>query len=433
MTIPDPTKDNPAQDNPVEAIHDYPALARKLTGVLFAAQALGSAGFIAAATVASIVGASLSGREAWAGLPSAAFLLGAALAAFVWGVVMDALGRRNGLVLGLLTGVIGSGVAAYAVVQGSFWLLLVGLPLMGSAQAALQLGRFAAAEVSPPALRGRAIANVVLGGTVGAIVGPLLIGPLGLLSARFGLPELTGAYAASAGMFVLALLVVGLLLRPDPLEVGLALARDYPETGAAGGAARPLGVILRQPAVVAAISSMVFAQVVMVMLMVITALHMTHHHHPLTSISAVISSHTFGMFAFSLLSGRLSDRWGRAPVILTGAGVLLLACLLAPLSPQVLPLAVALFLLGLGWNFCFVGGSSLLSDQLSAPERSRVQGVNDLLLGLASALGSLGSGFVFAAVGYAAMGVVGAVVSLLPLALTLRWLRRTRRPETVRA
>ncbi len=110
-----------------------------------------------------------------------------------------------------------------------------------------------------------------------------------------------------------------------------------------------------------------------------------------------------------------------------------MACLLAPLSPQVLPMAVALFLLGLGWNFCFVGGSSLLSDQLSSPERSRVQGVNDLLLGLASALGSLGSGFVFAAVGYAAMGVVGAVVSLLPLALTLRWLRRTRRPETVRA
>jgi len=407
-------------------------LARKLTWVLFTAQALGSAGFIAAATIASIAGAALSGHEAWAGVPSATFLLGAALAAFVWGVVMDALGRRNGLALGLLTGVVGASVAAWAVVQGSFGLLLVGLPLMGSAQAALQLGRFAAAEVSPPALRGRAIANVVLGGTVGAVMGPLLVGPMGRWSVGAGLPELTGAYLASAGMFVLALVVVSLLLRPDPRDLGreLALAED---SGAPPGPARPLGVILRQPAVVAAISAMVFGQAVMVMLMVITALHMTHHDHALTSISAVISSHTLGMYAFSVLSGRLTDRWGRAPVLLTGAGTLLLACLLAPLSPQVLPLAVALFLLGLGWNFLFVSGSSLLSDQLTAAERSRTQGVNDLLLGLASGAGSLGSGFVFAGVGYAAMGLVGAAVSLVPLALTVWWLRGTCRMGTAGA
>lgn len=397
--------------------------------MLFTAQALGSAGFIAAATVASIVGASLSGREAWAGVPSATFLLGAALAAFVWGVVMDALGRRWGLVLGLLTGVLGALLAAWAVVAGSFWLLLAGLPLMGSAQAALQLGRFAAAEVSPPALRGRAIANVVLGGTVGAVVGPLLIGPTGAWSVGAGLPELTGAYAVSAAMFALAGLVVFFLLRPDPLEVGRSLARRFPD-GTGGGSARPLGLILRQPAVVAAIGTVVAAQAVMTMLMVITALHMAHHQHALGSISAVISSHTFGMFAFSVLSGRLSDRWGRAPVMLSGGGVLLLACLLAPLSPQVLPLAVALFLLGLGWNFCFVGGSSLLSDHLAPSERSRVQGVNDLLLGLASALGSVGSGLVFAGVGYAAMGLTGALLSLAPLAVTLRWLsvRRAARP-----
>jgi len=399
-------------------------LARKLTWVLFTAQAFGSAGFIAAATIASVAGAALSGREAWAGVPSAAFLLGSALAAYLWGVVMDALGRRTGLVLGLWTGVLGALIAAWAIVQGSFGLLLVGLPLMGSAQAALQLGRFAAAEVSPPALRGRAISNVVLGGTVGAIMGPLLVGPMGVWSTQLGLPELTGAYAASAGMFVLALLVVFILLRPDPRDVGRQLALNATDT--ADTTARPLGVILRQPAVIAAVSAMVFGQVVMVMLMVITALHMSHHGHALTSISAVISSHTLGMYAFSVLSGRLTDRWGRAPVILAGAATLLLACLLAPLSPQVLPLAVSLFLLGLGWNFCFVGGSSLLSDNLSPAERSRTQGVNDLLLGLASATGSLGSGVVFAGVGYAAMGIVGAVVALLPLFLTLWWWRGSR-------
>ncbi len=341
-------------------------LARKLTWVLFTAQAFGSAGFIAAATIASVAGAALSGREAWAGVPSAAFLLGSALAAYLWGVVMDAFGRRTGLVLGLWTGVFGALVAAWAIVQGSFGLLLAGLPLMGSAQAALQLGRFAAAEVSPVALRGRAISNVVLGGTVGAIMGPLLVGPMGGWSLKLGLPELTGAYAASAGMFVLALLVVFVLLRPDPRDVGrLALGA----TEAVNiRPARPLGVILRQPAVVAAVSAMVFGQVVMVMLMVITALHMSRYGHPLTSIAAVISSHTLGMYAFSVLSGRLTDRWGRAPVILSGAGTLVLACLLAPLSPQVLPLAVSLFLLGLGWNFCFVGGSA--SCRITSPRRN---------------------------------------------------------------
>ena len=402
------------------------ALARKLTWVLFTAQAFGSAGFIAAATIASVAGAALSGREAWAGVPSATFLLGSALAAYLWGVVMDARGRRTGLVLGLLTGVLGALVAAWAIVQGSFGLLLVGLPLMGSAQAALQLGRFAAAEVSPPALRGRAISNVVLGGTVGAIMGPLLVGPMGVLSLRLGVPELTGAYAASAGMFVLAIGVVFALLRPDPRDVGRQLVLDAGEAKADTRVARPLSVILRQPAVIAAVSAMVFGQVVMVMLMVITALHMTHHGHALGSVSAVISSHTLGMYAFSVVSGRLTDRWGRAPVIVTGAATLVLACALAPLSPQVVPLAVALFLLGLGWNFCFVGGSSLLSDQLSSAERSRTQGVNDLLLNLASALGSLGSGVVFAGVGYAAMGLVGALVALLPLTLTFWWWRGSR-------
>jgi MFS family permease len=401
------------------------ALARKLTRVLFTAQALGSAGFIAAATIASVAGAALSGRETWAGVPSAAFLLGSALAAYLWGVVMDARGRRTGLVLGLWTGVFGALVAAWAIVVGSFWLLLAGLSLMGSAQAALQLGRFAAAEVSPRAQRGRAISNVVLGGAVGAILGPLLVGPMGRWSLQLGFPELTGAYAASAGMFVLALVVVFALLRPDPRDVGRLLALDA-ETEAQARTARPLGVIFRQPAVLAAVAAMVFGQVVMVMLMVITALHMTHHAHPLSSISAVISSHTLGMYAFSVVSGRLSDRWGRAPVIVTGAATLLLACLLAPLSPQMLPLAVSLFLLGLGWNFLFVGGSSLLADALSPAERSRTQGINDLLLGLASATGSLGSGVVFAGVGYAAMGLVGAGVALLPLLLTLWWWRGSR-------
>lgn len=398
--------------------------ARKITLTLLAAQAFGSAGFIASATIASIVGARLAGSESWAGLPSAVFLLGSALAAYGWGLAMDALGRRLGLGLGLMVGVLGAALASAGVIVASLGLALVGLLLMGSAQAALQLGRFAAAEVHPPALRGRAVATVVLGGTAGAVFGPLMVGPVGGLAERFGLPDLAGPYLASAAMFALAAGIVLLRLTPDPKTIAkrLAEAEGVP-AGAQAGAGRPLAQILRDPAVVTAITAMVSGQTVMVGLMVITALHMHHHHHPLTSISAVIASHTFGMYAFALVSGRLTDRWGRVPVITLGAALLGLSALAATLSPEVLPLAVALFGLGLGWNLLFVGGSALLSDRLAPLERSRTQGFNDGLIGLASALASLGSGAVLALAGYEALGVLGAALSLLPLGLGLLWWR----------
>jgi MFS family permease len=194
-----------------------------------------------------------------------------------------------------------------------------------------------------------------------------------------------------------------------------------------------LGQVLRQPGALVAVSAMVIGQMVMVMLMVITSLHMREHDHGLASISAVISAHTLGMFAFSVVSGRLADRWGRGPVILLGASLLVLAGLTAPLSPDVLPLAVSLFLLGLGWNLCFVGGSSLLSDQLRPEERGRTQGFNDLLIALGSAVGSLGSGVVFVSVGYGVMGAIGSALALVPLTMAAVWLRSlTSQPAAIR-
>jgi MFS family permease len=132
------------------------------------------------------------------------------------------------------------------------------------------------------------------------------------------------------------------------------------------------------------------------------------------------------MYAFSVLSGRLADRWGRGPVILTGAATLLLACLTAPLSPNVLPLAVSLFLLGLGWNFCFVGGSTLLADQLSPAERARTQGRNDLLVGLASATSVFSSGLIYDATSYTVISLMAGALSLIPLVMVLAWMRRER-------
>ncbi len=406
---------------------DYTRTARKITTLLFLAQSLGSAGFIAAFTVNAIVGADLSGRSALAGLPSAVYVLGGALAALGWGYTMDRIGRRNGLVSGLAVGVVGAGVAGSAVVMRSFPIFLGGLALMGIANAALQLGRFAAAEVHHPTERGRAISNVVLGGTAGAIFGPLMVGPTGQWARQAGLTELAGPYSVGLTLFAVAAVMLFLGLRPDPRDLGREIANLYPDALPHAGPARSLPQILREPGVVVAMGSVVFAQMVMTMLMVITSLHMKAHGHPLDAISLVITSHTIGMYAFSILSGRLTDRWGRGPVILAGSATMLLSCLLAPLSTDFWLLAIALFLLGLGWNFAYVGGSTLLADQLSPAERARTQGFNDLLLGLASATGSLGSGVVFATAGYGAMAAVGAVVSLIPLGLSLWWLQGRQR------
>ena len=411
---------------------DYARIAKKITVVLFLVQSLSSAGFIAIFTVNALVGAELSGWSALAGVPEAVRVLGQAFASLVWGYTMERIGRRRGLALGQVVGVIGSGMAGGAVIARSFPLFLVGLVLMGMARASADLGRFAAAEVHLPAKRGRAISNVVLGGTVGSVVGPLLVGPTGLWSLGVGFPELAGPYSVGLAFWGVAAILVFIGLRPDPRDVGRELARLNPHTVPHPDRTRALPEILRQPGVFVAIITVVFAQLVMVMLMVMTSVHMKVEHHPLTAVSLVISFHTLGMYAFSILSGRLTDRWGRGPVIILGSSILILSCLMAAPSTGLLPLTIALFLLGLGWNFAYVAGSTLLADQLSPTERAKTQGFNDLLLGFAAAAGSFGSGVMFAASGYGSLGLIAAAAALVPLGLAIWWQVRGRLAPSAR-
>jgi MFS family permease len=310
----------------------------------------------------------------------------------------------------------------FAIGASSLILFLIGMLLMGITNAVVVLGRFAAAEVNPPEKRGEAISQVVWGGTFGAVVGPLMVGPMGSFVKTFGMNELAGAYLATLIMFGMASIVVAIGLRPDPRELGKEIAARYPQQSS-HEKTRTLREIMRQPAALTALTAMVVGQVVMVGLMVITSLHMNHNQHGLTDISHVIQAHTIGMYAFSVVTGYLVDKWGRRTVILSGAGMLLLACIMAPLSPDVFPLAVALFFLGLGWNFCFVGGSTLLADQLSPAERSRTQGFNDLMVGLASAVASLGSGFIFAATSFTTISVVAGVLALIPFIMAIYRIR----------
>lgn len=399
---------------------------RKITRTLFLSQSLISAALITTGTVNSIAGAELSGVTAWAGIPATVFLVSTALGALSWGLLMERTGRRTGLGVGLLIGAAGGGLSGLALWKESFLFFLAGMALMGLGQAAMLLGRFAAAEVHPPEQRGRAIANVVLGGTVGSIAGPLLVAPAGVLAARIGVNQLVGPYGTAFVLFFIGAVVVWIWLRPDPMEIARKILSRAEEKDKPPEVREPLSAILSRPGVQVAILTMIIGQAVMVMIMVITSLHMKDLTHPLTSISLVISAHTFGMFAFSAVSGRLVDHIGREKVIMLGSAILILAGISAGLSPRVLPIAVSLFLLGLGWNLCFVGGSTLLTDHLSSGEQSRTQGVNDLFVGLASAIGSLGSGFVFAAVGFQVMGFIGAGFAVIPLGVAFWWSRNNR-------
>ncbi|MBL8055961.1 MAG: MFS transporter, partial [Anaerolineales bacterium] len=195
------------------------ALVRRLTRLLFFSQSLGSAGFIAGSTVGTLAGAALSGQTALAGLPGAIYLAGSALAAYPAARFMERLGRRAGLTAGFLLGLAGALGVGAAVLAHNFLFFLAAFAVMGAARGFTDLSRYAAAEMHAPAERGRAISLVVLGGTVGAILGPALVGPAGVLAERLGADQLAGPWFGSAALFGLGALVIAAFLRPDPSAV----------------------------------------------------------------------------------------------------------------------------------------------------------------------------------------------------------------------
>lgn len=394
---------------------------------LFLVQSLTSAAIIATATVASIIGAEISGIDALAGVPSAVVQIAGAPAAIIWGVLWDRTGRRWGLAIGMLVGLIGAFIALFGMRVDIFTILLIGMVGIGFVSAASKLSRFIAAEIYTPERRGRAISYVVMGGTVGAVLGPLLISPSGRIATSLGLSELAGVFIISILLYLLSFLISQWGLRPEPMELSKEINLQFDDQDASHEKARSLAELLRVPGIIVAVSVATLAQFVMVMIMGITSLYMKNNGGSLGQISIVFSAHTLGMFAFSLVTGRLADQWGRAQVIVSGALLLLAAVVIAPLSAQVPVMVTALFLLGLGWNLCFVGGSALLSDQLTPAERSRTQGINDLLVNLVSGFGSLGGGLLFAAVGYGILSMSGGLFVLITLGLAIWWYWSVRR------
>jgi MFS family permease len=219
------------------------------------------------------------------------------------------------------------------------------------------------------------------------------------------------------------------LLRPDPMELADESARIQPDSAAA----EPLGSVLRRPSVVAALVALVVGQFVMVLIMTMTPLHMTSHGHDLAAVGFVISAHTFGMFALAPISGRLTDRFGCTRIIYIGTAMLLVAGVLSAIAPadDQAVLVAALFLLGWGWNLGFVAGSALLTGGISITERTRVQGIADGLIWSTAAVASLGSGVILGVAGFAALGMIGAALVLLPVLVLVAAGRRV--PDRLQA
>jgi len=396
--------------------YDPPTLARLRTRTvrtLLASVALGSTGHIAAVTVATVVAADLTETSAWSGLPGAVVVLGAAAGSTLLSRVMARRGRRVGLTTGYVTSVIGAVIAAIGVISRSFPLFLIGSMLIGFGNSANQLSRYAAADMYEPSRRASALGIVVWGATVGAVLGPNLVAPAGSLAVAAGLPALAGAYLVPILLVGPAAILTFVRLRPDPYE--LADTSDTDEGELTPGTTS-LEWLFRRPHVPVAMVALIVGQVVMTLVMTMTPLHMSEHGHDLGAIGVVISAHVLGMYALSPVSGRLTDRFGSLPVIMSGLATIAASAVLAALAPPEggVLLLLALFLLGFGWSLGYVAGSALLTTGLSLPERTRLQGLTDALIWSSAAVASLASGLVVATAGYTALGLLGAALVILP-------------------
>jgi MFS family permease len=397
---------------------DLPAIRRRTVRTLLVTESLGSAGYYGGYAAASVLAVDLLRGDALTGVPTSCAVLGAALASVPLSRRMLRVGRRPGLVLGYTVGVAGAAIVIAAAALRSFPLLLPGMVLFGIANTSNHQARYVAGDVYPPERRGTAIGLIVWGSTVGAVLGPNLLAASGTVAGSIGLPESSGFFLLALGAFAVAAAVIGRSLRPDPLDV----ARHFDTAAAADGAPdEPARSPWRVPAVQVAIVAMTGSYAVMVMVMAMTPVHLRAHEHSLGPIGLVISAHLLGMFALSPLTGRLCDRLG--PITVIGFGAVLLpasaavAALLDPSHHE--PMMGALFLLGLGWNFGFVGGSTLLTDALQGGERVAMQGSADLATGLTSAAASSIAGVLYAVGGLGLVATAGASISALVLAVVL--------------
>ena len=400
-----------------------------LLATLFAAQVGGSTGHSIGMAVGGIMAASITGTNAWVGLPVAVGALGAALASWPLSQLMGRFGRRPGLALGYGLAVVGAVLGMAGVLASSFLLFLVGMTLFGVSNTSNLLARYAAADITPATQRGRAMGLIVWGSTIGSILGPNLMTPAVHAGALLGLSPVGSAFLISVGGYGLSALLVQVLLRPDPLAIARRLEAAV-AAGAPADSARRLGAILREPRVRIAFGSLMAGQLVMIGTTSTSPVYLHDHGHHVGTIGLAVAMHLGGMYVASPLSGWLADRFGRGVMIALGGLLLLVAMAVAGLVPSSdgALVMLGLFLNGVGWNFAFVAASVLLTDVLSPGERTSIQGLADLVMGLLGAFGSAAGGFILGTLGFGALNALGCAVIVAGLAVGLRHLPLAQRP-----
>lgn len=366
------------------------------------------------------------GSTGLAGVPSALFTAGSAVAAVGVGRLSQARGRRPGLAAGYLTGAVGSLGVIAAAVLGNPPLLFLALFVYGAGTATNLQARYAGADLATASHRGRAVSTVLVATTLGGVVGPNLAAPTGRLATAIGIPHLAGPFLLAAGAYTLAALVLAVWLRPDPLLLARELGSADPTATAPGS--DPVDVSGK--GIAAGGFVMALTQLVMVAIMTMTPIHILEHGHGTAAAGLVIAVHVGAMYLPSPLTGWAVDRFGRLPVAAASGVTLLAAGLLAAAAPgdSVVLLAVALALLGLGWNLGLVAGTAIITDTVPLATRAKTQGAVDVSIALAGATGGMGSGLVVAAAGYPVLAVAGGLlaVAVVPVAALAGAPRRTR-------
>jgi MFS family permease len=368
---------------------------------------------VSGATIISVTGLAgymLAEDKALATIPLTAYVLGSACTTIPASLLMGSIGRRAGFQSGTAIGVVGAGIASYAMVAASFWMLCFGMFLLGAYTAFGKYYRFAAADAAAESFRAKAISLTLAGGLLGGVVGPELAKHTRAAAEYTYL----GSYISLAFVCLLAMLIL------SRLDIPKLSAEERKSSG------RPLGEIMRQPVfIVAALASML-SYGIMNLMMTSTPLAMHAHHHHFNDAAFVLSWHMIGMYAPSFFTGSLIQRFGVLNVILAGI-LILFACIVAALAgTAVLNFWLAMFLLGLGWNFMYVGGSALLTECHTPAERAKTQAANDFMVFGTMAISSTSSGLLLHQSGWHAVNYGSIPFLLLATGATL-WLIWQRR------
>jgi len=363
---------------------------RSNVAILAANQALFLIAAITVMTLSGLVGQRLTPNPALATLPVAMMMVGVVIAALPASLLMKRVGRRTGFLVGALLGGAGGGVVSIlGVAAGSFWLFSAGNLLLGVYQAFANYHRFAAADAASPAFQNQAISLVLAGGVAAAFLGPLNASRTTDLLAVAD----AGPYAV---IVVLAILGAG-------LHLGLRIPNEH---DARTGHQRPLREIMAQPAVPVAMLTATVGYMIMILVMTATPLAMQRSGFELPQAATVMQWHVLGMFVPSFFTGHLIARFGHATILLAGTAVLTGSIATAVADETMAHYLLALVLLGVGWNLLFIGGSALLATTHTPAERGKVQGLNELVIFTAVAIGSLLAGVLLHTAGWARLNLL---------------------------